>query len=170
MTRPAFEKMRSFVVYNDPARPALIKLKYRREQGLGEALAWNLALYLDELNWSVDLVLPVPLSKQRILERGYNQVDLIAHPLAELHGLHYTSKGLQRVRHTNSQVGLGYAARAQNVKDAFLATSHIVSGKKILLVDDITTTGATIDSASNALMKAGAQKVFALTFAKAVKL
>jgi ComF family protein len=136
--------------------------------GLGEALAWNAANYLTELGWKADSILPIPLSEQRFAERGYNQVDLIAHPLARLVGWSYIPGALHRVRHTSSQVGLGAGERRKNVLGAFQAESHIVSGKTMLLIDDVATTGATIDSASRALLDAGATKVYALTFARAM--
>ena len=167
-TRPAFYALRSCVVYNEPARPALIKLKYHRELGLGEALSWNVAHYLDELGWQADSILPIPLSEQRFAERGYNQVDLIAHPLARLVGWKYVPGALHRTRHTSSQVGLGAGERRKNVLGAFQAESRLVAGKTMLLIDDVATTGATIDSASRALVDAGASKVYALTFARAM--
>ena len=131
-------------------------------------MAWNLAVYLDNLGWQADFIVPIPLSKQRLAERGYNQVDLIAHPLAYLMGWQYFSGALQRARHTGSQVGLGPSQRRKNVQGAFLAESEGVVGKTCLLVDDTTTTGSTLDSAAGALMDAGAYKVMALTFAKAL--
>ena len=167
-TRPSFHTLRSCVVFCEPVRPALIKLKYRREMGLGEALAWDLAKFVDGLGWQADAVLPIPLSEQRIAERGYNQVDLITHPLARIVGWKYAPNALRRIRHTNSQVGLNVDARRKNVFGAFEADVRIVTGKIILLVDDVATTGSTLESASNALMEAGASKVYALTFAKAM--
>jgi ComF family protein len=135
---------------------------------LGEALAWNMALILDNLDWKADAILPIPLSKQRLTERGYNQVDMIAHPLAQIMGWQYLPGALRRARHTVSQVGLGLDARRKNVQGAFIAENRFIEGKTILLVDDVTTTGSTIDSASHALSEAGADKVLALTFAKAL--
>jgi len=167
-TRPAFSALRSCFVYTEPARPALIRLKYHREIGLGEALAWHLAVYLDELRWQADLILPVPLSEQRFVERGYNQVDLIAHSLARLVDWQYAPAGLRRIRHTDSQVGLNVTARKINVKGAFQAESRIVAGKTILLIDDVTTTGSTLESSSWALLQARAASVYALTFARAL--
>ena len=167
-TRPAYYALRSCVVYSEPARPALIKLKYRHEIGLGEALAWNVSSQLDQLGWQADMIIPIPLSKQRLLERGYNQVDLIAHPVARITGWKYQPAALQRVRHTNSQVGLNSAERRKNVQGAFQAVSKLVEGRTILLIDDVTTTGATLDAGSRALVDAGANKVYALTFAKAM--
>ena len=166
--RPAFAALRSCVVFKDPIRPALHKLKYRREIGLGEALAWNAAVFLDKLGWQVDGITPIPLSEQRFSERGYNQVDLIAHPLARLMRWQYISGALRRSRHTRSQVGLSASERRDNVSGAFLAKPQLVTGKTVLLVDDVATTGATLDSASRSLIEAGAAKVYALTFAKAI--
>jgi ComF family protein len=166
--RPAFAALRSCVVFKEPIRPALHKMKYRREVGLGEALAWNVAVYIDKLGWQADAITPIPLSEQRFAERGYNQVDLIAHPLARLMRWQYLPGALRRSRHTRSQVGLSAGERRDNVSGAFLAKSQLVTGKTILLVDDVATTGATLDSASRSLVEAGAAKVYALTFAKAI--
>jgi ComF family protein len=136
---------------------------------VAHVLAWNLAVYLDGLGWQADEIIPVPLSAQRFAERGYNQVDLIARPLASLMRWHYLPQALRRSRHTHSQVGLDGAERRKNVMGAFVADARLVTGKTILLVDDITTTGATIGAASASLMQAGAGKVFTLTVAKALQ-
>ena len=169
-TRPAFYALRSCVVFCEPVRPALIKLKYHHEIGLGEALAGCLAKFLDGLGWQADFILPIPLSEQRFAERGYNQVDLIAHPLSRVVGWHYLPGALHRIRHTGSQVGLDARARRLNVSGVFQANSHLVKGKIFLLIDDVATTGSTMDSASRALLAAGASKVYALTFARALQL
>lgn len=160
--------LRSCFIYTEPVRPALISLKYHRAVGLGEALAWDAACYLDNLGWQADLILPIPLSEQRIAERGYNQVDLITHPLARIVDWKYAPDALKRIRHTHSQVGLNVEARRKNVLGAFEADVRSVTGKTILLMDDVATTGSTLESASYALMEAGASKVYALTFAKAM--
>ncbi len=167
--RPAFTALRSCAVFKEPIRPALHKLKYRREVGLGEALAWNVAAFLDHLGWQADAVIPIPLSEQRFSERGYNQVDLIAHPLARLMAWQYLPGALDRSRHTRSQVGLDARERRDNVSGAFVAQPQLVKGRTILLMDDVATTGATLDSASRALIEAGAAQVYALTFAKAIQ-
>jgi len=167
--RPAFVALRSCAIFKEPIRPALHRLKYRREIGLGEALAWNVAVFLDQLGWQADAIAPIPLSEQRLTERGYNQVDLIAHPLARIFSWQYLPRALCRSRHTRSQVGLGVSERRVNVSGAFLANPRLTKGKNILLVDDVATTGATLNSASLALMEAGANKVYALTFAKAMQ-
>jgi ComF family protein len=136
---------------------------------LGEALAWDVAIFLDQLGWQADAVIPIPLSDQRLNERGYNQVDLIAHPLARIFSWQYLPRALSRARHTRSQVGLSSSERRQNVSGAFRAQPRFIREKNILLVDDVATTGATLDSASQALLAGGAKKVYALTFAKALQ-
>jgi ComF family protein len=135
---------------------------------MGEALSWDLAVFLDHLGWQTDLIIPIPLSEQRFAERGYNQVDLIAHPLARLFGWPYFPRAIRRTRNTHSQVGMSGEARRKNVLGAFVADAHLISGKTILLVDDVATTGATLNAASASLMDAGALKVYALTLAKAL--
>lgn len=167
--RPAFKALRSCFVFKEPLRPALHKLKYRQEIGLGEALAWNVAQYLDVLGWRADCILPIPLSQQRMSERGYNQVGLVAQPLARLMSWEYDPNALKRSRHTRSQVGLSAQQRHENVSGAFWADERFVKGKTILIVDDVATTGATLNSASQALATAGAEKVLALTIAKALQ-
>ncbi len=160
--------MRSWLVFEGPIRRALHTLKYRRNVTLGDALAKYLVEYVTVLGWSVDLVVPVPLGRQRMYERGYNQVGLVASPLAALLGWRYSSQVLARVRETRSQVGLSVAERKENVAGAFRANAVPASGKTILLMDDVATTGATLVSCADALLKAGAQTVYALTLARAL--
>jgi competence protein ComFC len=160
--------MRSWLIFEGPIRQALHKLKYRRNMALGDALAQPLAEYVGTLDWPVELVVPVPLSKQRMWERGYNQVGVVAMPLAALHGWHYLPKALIRSRETRSQVGLSAQERRENVSGAFRGNQALVSGKTVLLMDDVATTGATLSACSTALLQAGAQTVYALTLGRAL--
>lgn len=168
-TRPAFYALRSCAVFNEPLRPALHKLKYGRDIGLGEALAWDIAVFLDSLGWRAEAIVPIPLSQQRMRERGYNQAGLIAHPLSRIMRWKYLPDALQRIRHTRSQVGLNAAERCENVQAAFTANPGLAQNKTILLFDDIATTGATLHAASQALLSAGAKRVYALAAAKALQ-
>lgn len=168
-SRPAFFALRSCAVFKEPLRPALHRLKYRGDISLGEALGWSLALYLDSLGWQADAVIPIPLSRQRMQERGYNQAGLIARPLSLIMRWSYYPNILIRARHTRSQVGLNAEERRRNTHGAFTIQSRLVEGKTILLVDDVATTGATLNSASQALATAGAVRVYALTMAKALQ-
>lgn len=168
VSRPPYKALRSWVVFKDPVRSALHKLKYRQNIGLGGILAWPLAEYVEALNWDIDMLVPIPLSQQRLSERGYNQVALIAHPLAMIHRWNYAPGALQRIKYTRSQVGLTVEQRQENVNNAFLANPRLVHNKKVLLMDDVATTGATLNSASRALVEAGASNVYALTAARAI--
>ncbi len=169
LARPAYHALRSCAVFKEPIRPALRKLKYGRDVGLGEALAWDVARSLDTLGWEADAIVPIPLSQQRMRERGYNQSGLIAQPLSRIMQWKYLPNALQRVRHTRSQVGLTAAERRENVQAAFTAQPGLVQNKTILLFDDVATTGATLHSASQAFLSAGAKRVYALTVAKALQ-
>jgi ComF family protein len=160
--------MRSWVVFEGPIRHALHSLKYRRNVALGDALAPFLAEFVRKLDWPVDLVVPVPLGRERMKERGYNQVGLFAIPLSRLQNWHYSPRVLRRVRETRSQVGLSAAERKENISGAFWANPTLASGKSLLLMDDVTTTGATLAACAEALQEAGARTVYALALAKAL--
>lgn len=165
---PPFLALRSWVVFEGPIRSALHRLKYRRNLALGDALAQPLADYCRRLNWPVEIVVPVPLGKRRLQERGYNQVGLIAMPLAALNGWRYAPHALARLRETKSQVGLSVAERQVNVEGAFRADPRQVINRTALLMDDVATTGATLSTCAEALLSAGAKAVFALTLARAL--
>ncbi len=113
------------------------------------------------------MVVPVPLGVARKKERGYNQASLLAYPLALRFNLAYRPKALWRVRETKSQVSLNRQERQKNVSEAFKAGAKLVNEKTILVIDDVTTSGATLDACAVALLKAGAKKVYGLTLARA---
>ena len=165
---PPFRTLRAWAAFESPVRQALHKLKYRRDMGLGDALAVPLAMFADSLNWPFDLVVPVPLGRKRLQERGYNQVDLIARPLSLALGLDYRPGALERKRETASQVGLSAVERRDNMQNAFSADASVVRGKTVLVMDDVATTGSTLSSCAEALLQAGAKDVFALTVARAL--
>jgi ComF family protein len=156
------------LVFEGPIRQALHQLKYRRNVALGDALAQDFAEYVGTLGWPVDLVVPVPLGKERMKERGYNQVGLVAMPLAVFNHWRYTPRALARSRDTMSQVGLTAAERKENVSGAFQADAALVSGTSVLLIDDVATTGATLSASADALLDAGARSIYALTLARAL--
>jgi ComF family protein len=167
---PSFRMLRSWAVFEGPIRQALHRLKYRHDLGLGEILSRPLMEILQGLAWPINVVAPVPLSIARQSQRGYNQAALLARPLALATGLAYRPKAIQRVRDTVTQVGLSLEQRRQNVSDAFQACSEVVYGKTVLLVDDVATTGATLDACTNAILLQGASEVYCLTVARAVSL
>jgi ComF family protein len=107
------------------------------------------------------------LGLARLKERGYNQSDLLARPLSLALGIPYQSDGLIRVHETRSQVGLTFTQRRENMNGAFQALSRSVSGRRVLVIDDVATSSATLDACATALIKAGSEEVYALTLTRA---
>ncbi len=165
--RPHFRSLRAWAVFEKPVQPALHRLKYRRDISLGDALASQMRPFVGELGWKIDVVVPIPLGKQRMRERGYNQVAMIAKPLALALGYQYAPNGLVRQKETRSQVGLSREERRTNVHEAFQVGME-VQGKTVLIMDDVSTTGSTLSSGAAAFYSAGAKDVFALTVARAL--
>ncbi len=166
-SRPWYDQLRSWAMYLGPIRNMVHRLKYKGDISIGEAVATPLIMDLQRISWEIDVVAPVPLSLARMAERGYNQAALIAFPIAI--GLHvpYQARLLTKVRDTRSQVGLSHDDRLMNVVDAFSVDSDKVKGKRVLLIDDVTTSGATLNESAKALRQAGAEKVYGYTFARA---
>ena len=159
--------IRSWVVFDGPVRQAIHRIKYNRDLALAGIFANYLGSYfLNQLNWSVEMIVPVPLSSQRKKSRGYNQAALLAKPLSRELDLPYTNQALKRVCETRSQVGLSLIERRINVADVFRAFP-IVMNKNILIVDDVATSGSTLEACANALKQAGAKAVYGLTLARA---
>lgn len=160
--------MRSWAVFDSPIQNALHTMKYRGNISLGDALASQMQDFLRSLRWNIDIMIPIPLGKQRLIERGYNQVALVAQPLAYHLGLVYAPQALWKSRDTRSQVGLNISQRRENVENAYQADQSMVSGKSVLLMDDVSTTGSTLSSSTDALLMAGAREVYAITIARAL--
>jgi ComF family protein len=154
--------------YEGVIRECIHSLKYENNQSLGEYFSRDLMQCINKENWHLDLVIPVPLSPFRIKERGYNQSALLARPLAIGLSLRYQPYGLKRIRNTQSQVELNVEERRMNVAGAFQAVPEIVQGKNVLLVDDVTTTGSTINECAKALKSGGARAVYCLALARPI--
>jgi ComF family protein len=164
---PLYDAHRSWAVYAGAVREAVIRLKYKRDMALGETMGLQMALLLRRQGWQPDLVVPVPLGRARQRSRGYNQAASIARPLALELRLPLDTGALARVRETSSQVRLTALERVENVRGAFAGKTSSVSGRSVLLVDDVSTTGATLLACAAALREAGAREVFCLTAARA---
>jgi len=136
--------------------------------GLGEILARPMIQLFSTLDWPVNIIAPVPSGLDRRKMRGYNQASLLALPIALYFGIPFRSEAIKKVRETRTQVGLSAQERRENVRNTFLARRDLVFQKSILLVDDITTTGATLVSCAETLLEQGASQVFGLTLARAV--
>ena len=160
--------MRSWAVFDSPIQNGLHSIKYRRNIGLGEAIAIQMVAFVRSLGWPIEIMMPVPLGKNRLKERGYNQVGLVARPLAYRLGLKYEFDALRKMRETRSQVGLTESQRRENVHAAYQADPRIVNQKSILIMDDVATTGSTIAACTHALLSAGAKEIYVLTIARAL--
>lgn len=164
---PEYEMLRSCAIFEGPLRAALHRLKYERDIGLAEPLSKHLIELYNEFKWDIDLVIPIPLGARRARERGYNQAALLARPLAYALQVPYRPNALQRTRETRSQVGLSAAERRKNVESGFTARRELVQGRYVLIIDDVMTTGSTVNACAQALRQAGASMVYGLTLARA---
>jgi ComF family protein len=168
---PPFAGARSFGVYTAELRSAVHALKFDGRRNLGEPLA-RLLESTWRATWSaedVDRIVPVPLHPRRKRERGFNQAAVLARALGRRLAVPCSEKWLVRSRNTGAQVGLSEAERGTNVRGAFSVPGNAaVRGMRILVVDDVYTTGATVASAARALLSAGALRVSVLTLARAV--
>ena len=143
-------------------------MKYRGNIAFGEAIAMQMVDFVRSLHWPVSVLIPVPLGKKRLKERGYNQVALVARPLAHQLGLIYAPNALRKTRETRSQVGLTISQRSENVREAYQAEANVVKDRSVLIMDDVATTGSTIAACTATLLSAGAQEVYVLTIARAL--
>jgi len=141
-------------------------IKFERRLGLIPYLIDPLSEVIRTWDPAIDWITPVALAPKRLRSRGYNQSALIAKKIAARIGLPYSDRILTRVRETHTQVGLNAEERHQNMVDAFTADPTLCRGKSILLIDDISTTGATLNACARALRAAGAVKVFCFTVAR----
>jgi ComF family protein len=165
---PRFAQVVRLGPYTDPLRGVIRELKYRRRDWLHHRLGRMLGRAAGRLNETkADLVVPVPMHWRRRLARSCDHARVLASAVAEELGLPLGDE-LIRIRHTAPQVHLSRTRRIENVHRAFaLRRSARLEGANILLVDDVTTTGATADEAARALLRAGASKVLLAVVAKA---
>lgn len=166
---PTFDKVRSATFYLPPVIDVVHQFKYHDQFGLQTILGDLMADRYESLfgHEMYDLMLPIPLAPKRERERGYNQATLLADQLSLRLKMARCSHTLLRVKETRPQARLGKIDRMSNVNGAFLVKNRAVSGKKVLLIDDVLTTGATLNAAASALKQAGADQVSAYTFARA---
>lgn len=164
---PVFTALRSWGFYEGALREAIHKLKYQNDLGISEDLARPLAELLNDSCWHVDLITSVPLSRKRMRTRGYNQSAMIARWVSFTNRIPFNPRVMVRSKDTISQVGLSGEERRLNVLGAFDANPAIAAGKSILVIDDVTTTGATMQACALALIKSGASHVYGLTLARA---
>ena len=156
---PPFHRARAVLLYNDGSRDLVIAFKHRDRTDAAPALLAD-----------ADLLVPVPLHRMRLIQRRFNQSALLAHALAARSGVACAPDALIRVRATPFQGRLNRAARVRNVQGAFkMRRNGDMEGRRIVLVDDVLTTGATASACARTLLRAGAQSVDVLTLARVVR-
>lgn len=164
-----FDSARSFTAYDKHATKAVVLLKYHRVTPLANWFAARLAEMVRREGIAADVVVPVPLHRARQRERGYNQAELIARPLAKQLGLPLEPVLLVRTKPRPEKHRLTRKERWSSVKGAYSAQEGTrIDKRMVLLVDDVFTTGATLDACSRALRKAGAAGVIGVTVARVV--
>lgn len=166
---PPFEKLRAVLVYDELARKLVSSIKYSDRTDLLRWVANWMHVSGQEVIVDADIIMPVPLHSSRLRSRRFNQAGELAHRLAELNQKEFMPEILVRKKPTRQQVGLSERERARNVSGAFIVPQEMkinLKGKRVLLVDDVYTTGATSKAATRALKRGGASQINVLVFAK----
>jgi ComF family protein len=168
---PAYQRARAAVRYDDVARTLVHALKYQDRTDLAPAMGRWMARAGKELLDEADVLVPVPLHWRRGWSRRYNQSGALARVISHQTGVKLATEALRRVRATEQQIGLSRPQRASNVQGAFkVAPEHSadIAGRRVVLVDDVLTSGATTDACARALLRAKAAQVDVLVFARVV--
>lgn len=170
VTKRQYVKLRSALAYDDASKPLILGFKHGdRTHAVVSFVPWLMQAGRD-LIAAADMIVPVPLHRWRLLQRRYNQSGLMAAALGRTAQKNVMHDVLMRTRSTPSQGFLKAGERAQNVRNAFAVRSDVdVSGKNILLIDDVYTTGATVSECAKALKDKGASAVNVLTLARVVR-
>ena len=170
--KPFYNQARSVAGFETVIMDTIHKFKYGRSISLGNVLGSFMADFsFPNFDFSeYSLLIPVPLHIKRLRERGFNQSLLLAKELGKKYKLPVNFSLLKRCKFTLTQTGLNKSEREKNIKGAFaVADKKKIAGENIILIDDVYTTGATINECAQILLKAGAQKVAALTLARALQ-
>jgi ComF family protein len=168
---PAYGRARAAVRYDEVARTLVHALKYQDRTDLAPAMGRWMARAGHELIEQTDVLIPVPLHWRRGWSRRYNQSGALARVIERQTGVRLLSEVLRRVRPTLQQIGLSRAQRASNVQGAFKVAAERqseIQGRRVVLIDDVLTSGATVDACARALLRAKALSVDVLVFARVV--
>ena len=163
----AIDGIRSPFYFEGVVRKAVHELKYYGLKASAAGLAELMAAYLAASSIPVEVLVPVPLHRKRLRQRGYNQSELLAKEVGRLNGLSVNTKSLVRIKESRPQTrAVKVEERRVNVQDAFHCTDSLLAGKHVVLIDDVCTSGSTLDACAAALKSAGAASVWGLTLAR----
>jgi ComF family protein len=168
---PAYQRARAAVRYDDVARTLVHALKYQDRTDLAPTMGRWMARAGQQLLADADILVPVPLHWRRGWSRRFNQSGALARVISRESGVKVASEALRRVRATEQQIGLSRAQRASNVQGAFKVAAERnadIAGRRVVLIDDVLTSGATTDACARALLRAKAARVDVLVFARVV--
>jgi ComF family protein len=168
---PAYDRARAAVRYDEVARKLVVAFKYADRTDFAPMMGRWMARAGRELLADADALMPVPLHWRRLWARRFNQAAALAGAISEISGVPVLHDVLKRVRATPQQVGLSKTQRADNVQGAFRVPDGDkarVAGRRVILVDDVLTSGATVDTCARAVLRAGAAHVDVLVFARVV--
>ncbi|GAB5389983.1 MAG: hypothetical protein Alpg2KO_29510 [Alphaproteobacteria bacterium] len=168
---PAFACARAALVYDDAARPMILRFKHGDRMDFAMSLARLMLGAGGDALEGAELLVPIPLHLKRLRHRRFNQAAELARCLSQLCSVEHAPMALQRVRPTPPQGGLSRVARAKNLSGAFrvrAGQAQAIKGRHVVLIDDVHTTGATLNEAARTLLSGGAAGVTALTVAQAL--
>jgi ComF family protein len=156
-------------IFEGIVRQAVHEFKYRNVQAISGCMAGFMSRYFLENGLTGDLLVPVPLHDKRLRQRGYNQSQLLAADLARQVSMAVNPALVKRIRNTGPQArSASVYERRVNMENAFLCTSGEAAGRDIVVIDDVCTSGATLESCASALKKAGANRVLGFTLAREI--
>lgn len=168
--RPTYDMARSVFIYETSSKDSILKFKYADKMEFGKTFVSLMLQAGTPLLQKTDIIMAVPMHWSRRLMRKYNQAEILAKTLGKKTKIPYNPRVLIRTKYTTRQENKNYTERQANVKNVFsVKNKERIKGKRILLIDDVFTTGATVSNCAKTLKKSGAKAVYVLTIAKTIK-
>lgn len=165
--KPHYSQAKSVLIYEGNAKKLIRGYKYGNKKYLYKPLGEMMSDCFARQNWKIDVIIPAPISRQRLKERGYNQSLLLAKVISDKFNIPTEQNFLHKIKNTPYQARSSRAERFSQVKGVFASSDEInIKGKNILLIDDVMTTGATVDELSRLILKKGANKVYVLVLSQ----
>lgn len=166
-----FENHRAAFAYEEVVREMVLNIKFRSKRQVAQGLGWLFADVCKNWNIKGDYIVPIPLHPSKKRMRGFNQATLLAQPIGSVCGIPVANNMMLRIKKTPPQSGLSALAREQNLSNAFRCNNkkYNVAGKTIILIDDIFTSGATINACAKCLLESNAAKIYAVSLCITLK-